>query len=715
MLDNGLTTELKFDDIYNSINVAELLPAVDLATIANKCIDEARDDLNSCSDWNANLKKILEIVNQTSTEKNTPWQNAANVKLPLITNAAIQFAARTYPEVLRNDRICNCTVIGKDPDGIKQLKAKKVDTYMNYQLLEKSDHWEIGFDKELHAVPIYGTVYKKVYYDIVTNDIRSELCKPDEIIVNDNIQKLTMARRITHVIPTHYNEIVERVRYGIYSDILDKLTKDDSSSKEKSYDKPRILHEQHRWLDLDNDGYEEPYIVTTEVESKQICRIYRCFDMDSVSLNGKGEIKRIEPKQYFIDYHFLPSPDGRFHSFGFGQLLLHLNEACNTIMNQLLDAGTLNNQQSGFLGRAFRTHKGDVKLRPGKWIPTESSADDLHKSIVPMPTKEPSTVLLQLLEMLLGQVKDLASVTDMMQGQEKPQNVKAGVSQDLIEQGLKVYNSILKRQFRGLKAELKAVFKLNAEFMSQEEYVMVEGDTQAVSAQDFDLSVIDIVPQADPTLSSMAMRVKQAGAVLQIAGELSSAGKKVALANYLDALNIPDSQVAQLLQPANDPPSPADQKLIAEANVLKLAPHKDAVTLALQQGDQEIRKAELAIEQTKAQALLVFNTAQAKKMEADALVDFATIENNQLNTKNEALLKALIASDNGETSLTAGKLKSFFSELGIDFDMGNNVGGTPNGSTDNSTGVPGMAPAPSDGMVPPAGQGNEGGLPGQPS
>lgn len=660
--------KLNFDTIYNSNNVAELLDDTELNAISRKVIDEFEDDSASREDWERQFKQILKIAKQTQEAKTFPWQGAANVKMPLITTASLQYAARSYPEVVKDGRVVQTALIGIDQTGEKETKAKRVTQHMNYQLLVESKDWEVSLDSLLHVLPIYGMVYKKVWYDPIRLRNVSELCLPDKIVVSNEVQSLDAARRITHVIPSCLNDVIEAIRHDLYLDVEEDLRNTgNNSSDTKDYDHPLELLEQHRYLDLDGDGYEEPYIVTVERTSEKVLRIVRCFDMDDVAFTLDGGIKRIKRTQYFIPFHFIPSPDGSYHSIGFGQLLLPLNETVNTLMNQLLDAGTLANMRGGFLGRAFRNRKGEIKMSPGKWIYADSGGEDLQKSIVPMPVAEPSQVLFQMMGVLLQQSKDLASVTDMLQGQQQAQNVPATTALSLIEQGLKVFNSLQKRLYRSLKDEFTALFRLNSKFLDPKIYFRINGSENEVLAQDYSVNALDIQPVADPTMSSEASRMAKAQAVLALMPSLPPGGALEAQKMYLNAIGVPQAQIDLLLPKPdpNAPPSPEILKLMAETKILELQPYADQVRLENEQKELALKEMEKQIRLMEMETNRIIAQANATRAEAESIAALAKVDNDKLLKSAELLVSALYSKQT-EQGLNKNHIRGLIDALGFD-------------------------------------------------
>src|SRR3990167_3031906 len=612
---------LDVKDLEQSKNIAELLDEALLERIGSDVLHGYQIDYDSRADWNDTIHSAMEIAKQTVDVKNTPWEGASNVKYPLITKSAIDFAARTFPEIIQNDRVVRIEIIGVDLQGEKQRKASRVAQFMSFQLLNEDSSWEEGMDKLLHILPILGTVFKKTYYDVLKKKPISELCHPEKIIVNYNVSSLEDARRITHILTVYKNDIIERIRAGLFLNIdLDELTGNDDNEDNfvGDDDAPIALLEQHCYLDLDEDGYKEPYIVVVHKASGKVLRIVNRFK--TIERTKDGKIKLIVPQHYFTDYHFLKSPDGGFYSLGLGSLLLPLNSAINTLINQTVDSGTLHNNQSGFVGRGLRLKTGEFKLKLGEWKVLDSaSGASLSQNIFPMPTREPSIVLFQMMELLIQAGKDLSSMTDTLQGNAPMQNVAASSILAMVEQGLKVFTSVQKRLFRSLKKEYQKIYELNKMYLSQSHYQTILDDPAADKNQDFEINSMDILPVADPNMSSATQRLAKAQAILSLPGLNPYEAQKY----YLEAIQLDQAMIDKLLPKPdpNAPPPPEVIKTLAEAEKLQA---ETRVVLADAQVNSEkhvIEVQKVQIQGLDAQTRAQESQARVQKMQGDAQVN----------------------------------------------------------------------------------------------
>ena len=524
---------------FAMINIADGLDEDTITKIASLVIEDYKTDEDSRDAWKRDNKDIMDLARLAIQKKTYAGEPVANVKYPLITNAAIQFAARAYPEIIKGTEVVKAKIVGADQEGQKAARGKRVADHMSYQLLNDMPDWEDGVDQLLFTLPVIGCAFKKTYRSGVENKNISEMVFPEDLVVHFKATSLEKASRVTHIIELTQNEIVERIRSGVYLDFdVEELGMAQSKESDQvDVDTPHRFLEQHRWYDLDKDGYQEPYIVTVHEETQKLVRISARYEINGIQENKKGEIVRIEPVHYFTRFLFMPSPDGSFYGMGFGTLLLSINSSTNTVINQLLDSGTINNRQSGFLGKGLQLGKGQsITLKAGEWKPIASTGDDLRKNIVPMTTKEPSNVLFQLLGLLIESGKELSGITEVLSGQSPGSNVPAETTLALIEQGLQVYSAIHKRVHRSLYLEFKKIRRLNVLYLTNEEYMSVIDDQTGNKNQDYNSSDHDIIPVSDPNATTNMQRIMKAKALLEMRG--SGLDDNEIVKRYLEALQI---------------------------------------------------------------------------------------------------------------------------------------------------------------------------------
>jgi chaperonin GroES len=542
-------------------NIADQFDADFIGKLGLKVVQEMDRDLGTMDEWIELTNKAMEIAKQVLTAKSFPWPDAANVKYPLITGAAIQFAARAYAEIIKGNDVVKGQVVGADPTGEKGKRSKRVSRHMSYQLLHQMTEWEPQTDQMLHMIPVVGTCFKKSYFCPLKGRNVSELVKagPGGLIFdNKNTKDLETTRRVTHEFPLYGNDIKERITAELYLKDLDlsKLIPADADGEEQP---PHSILEQHRWEDFDGDGYEEPYIVTVHKDTSTVLRVVPRYDADSVKVDEDGKVVRIEPTTYFTKYGFFPDPAGGFLDLGFGQILYPINESINTTLNQLLDAGTLANTQGGFVARGFRIKAGTFSIAPGEWKQIDVPPGEMKNSFLPLPAKEPSGVLFQLLGFLVEAGQRLANQTEVLQG-EGQANTPATTTLALIEQGLKVYNSIYKRFYRSMKEELKKLARLNKIYLEDVEYFNVLDEETAVARTDYEDANVDVLPVADPAASTEVQRMARAQALMQILGD-PLANKPYILKKYVDAIGEDPKQAILAAEAVQQPPDPKMEAL----------------------------------------------------------------------------------------------------------------------------------------------------------
>ena len=526
------------DDILWENNIADKLCEEDLSYLGRQLVKDFEADLLSRSSWERRTQASLELALQVSKSKNFPWPNASNIKFPLITIAALQYHARSYPILVDSDLPVKCRTIGDDEHGLRASRADRVERHMSYQILEEDEDWEAEMDKVLITQPIIGCAFKKSYFDVFKNRNISENVLAKDLVVNYWSKSLESAPRITHVIQMSKNEIYERVVAGLWHDVSDGRRQDSTAtslttSLQQSQDRaqgltppelsdsstPIEILEQHCYIDFDGDGYAEPYIAYIRRDSKKIARIVARYNSDGVirSKTDVTKIQSITAEQYFTKYPFIPSPDGGFYDLGFGVLLGPLNESINTIINQLVDAGTMANTAGGFFSRGVKLRGGNTSFNPLEWKHVDSTGDDLRKGIVPLPVREPSQVLFTLMQLLINYGERIGGSVDILTGQNPGQNTPAETTRTMAEQGMKIFNGIYKRTYRSLKMEFRKLYRLNQINVTKNTKYISNSTAGAgtILKDDYSGPVTDVMPTADPSITSDQQRITQASALVQ--------------------------------------------------------------------------------------------------------------------------------------------------------------------------------------------------------
>ena len=572
-----------------SDNLAALMTAEKLSEIGSTAKREYELDKQSRGEFESRYKRAMDLALQTIEAKTFPWPDAANVKFPLLTTAAIQFAARAYPAIVDGKAVVKVKVIGDDPDGAKRDKADRISRHMSYQLIDEMEEWEEDTDRLLHVLPIAGCAFRKTWFDPVKNRNCSEMIPADRLIVDKMAKSIESAPRVTQEFELYPHEVKERIRGGAYIEIELGVSSKGSDDKDAAH----LFLEQHRWLDLDEDEFPEPYIVTLHHDTGKVVRIIRRFDPEDVVFNEAQEVVRFTPTQYFTKYGFIPAPDGSFYDLGFGTLLEPINEAVNSTINQMLDAGALANAGGGLIGAGVKMKSGVIQQRPGEWKKVDAVGGALRDGVFPWPSEGPSPVLFQLLGLLIEAGREVASIKDVLMGDTQGKVQTATTTMALIEQGMKVYTSLYKRIHRALKKEFKKLFRLNRLYLQDQQYFTVMDSPEAVARQDYDEKGYDVCPVSDPTVVTDMQRLAKAEFLMQFVADPLFDGMAIRK-RMLEAAQIDGIDDLMAKQPPQNP------------EVIKMA------------HEAEARTAEVAIQRMQAEAEVVLKYAQALKALADA-------------------------------------------------------------------------------------------------
>jgi len=635
--------------MLESVNIAESLDEQQLKDIGRDAEKGFVLDHQSRLDWEKNIDEWTKLAKQTIEPKSYPWPKASNIKYPLLSTAAMQFAARAYPSLVPSSgKIVNAKPIGKDPDGAKSRIAEAVSIYMSVQLLEEMDGWEEEMDKLLIMLPIVGTMFKKTYWDPLKEANCSHIVMPKNLVVNYWARSLKDAERISEILEVSPRKVKERQQSGLWLDIdfgKANMPEDRINAPVVDETTPHTFIEQHTFLDLDDDGYKEPYIVTFHKDTKKVVRIVARFDETTIKLDAEGSIRKIDPIQYYTKFGFIPNPDGGFYDIGFGVLLGPLNHSVNTLINQLLDAGHLATLQAGFLGKGLRIKMGDTKFMPGEWKAVNSTGDDLKKQIVPLPTKEPSSVLFQLMGSLITSGKELASVAEIFTGKMPGQNTPATTTMATVEQGMKVFTAVYKRLYRALTEEFIKLARLNALYLNPQTYVDTVG--MDVGPDDFKQVMHKIYPAADPTAVSQTEKLLKAQGLMELLPTGILDPVKV-VQRVLDAQEQPNWQELlnpQVAQTGEMPPPPPDPKMMEMEMKGQLEQQKIQMQGSAQQFKMELEARDKEVQLAMKQQEHAQNMQHAKDM---ANIKAAEAVHNQRvfsATEQAAFLQKLMHTD----------------------------------------------------------------------
>ena len=639
-------------DMIDAPNLCDRFDKDDLTKIGTLVYEGYNRDEFSRTRWKKRNSAGINLALQVAKDKNFPWPGCSNVVFPLVTIAALQFSAVSYGNIIQGTDIVRYRTIGDDPTGLATERAERIGRHMSWQVLEEDQAWEEQHDRLLLNLCIVGCNFIKTYYSPSQGHNVSDLVMAQDLVLDYYSKSVESAARKTHIVPLYRNEVYERCMAETFIDVRDKdwfnsfptvETPDADSDNRQGInpplqsdeDTPFTTLEQHRNLDLDGDGYAEPYIVTIEKGSKEVLRIVARFDDEvAVDRNIHKKIISIKPSEYFTKYSFIPSPDGGIYDIGFGSLLGPLNEAVNTGINQLLDSGTMQNSSGGFLGRGAKIRGGVYTMAPWEWKRVDSTGDDLRKSLVPFPERQPSNVMFQLLGLLINYTDRIAGTVDQMVGENPGQNTPAETSRNTMEQGMKVYNMIFKRVWRSMKEEFKKLHKLNAMYIG---YRKTYGEGSSfILNEDYKSNPDLVVPVADPNVTSKGAKINKATALRTAAMQVPGYDIPAVEKNFLRALEI--DGIDKFYPGADKVPPLPNPKMAVEQ--LKM----EGVKMKFEH-EKQLFVMELMANRKKAMA-------EVSKLEAEAAAAIAGIDTDRAGVKIAALDAAIGAWKAHQDNLT---------------------------------------------------------------
>lgn len=634
-------------------NIADMFDKDTLMEVGSNVADGYQADLDSMDEWNSFVEAGLKLVKQEKEAKSTPWEGASNFKSPTLMQAALKFSDRASTELLRQDDVVKTAVIGQDIDGNKAKQANRVAEYSNYQLNIEMDEWREEHEKLLYKMPYDGCVFKKTFFDSRLGRPVSNVITYPNFVVNNDADSITRLRRFSETIELSKNEVLERQAQGIWLDVdisFGASSDEDETKSQADADKFTTFIEQQGYFDLDGDGYEEPYTFVVQLNTKTVVRIIPRFEPENVLVKdeanqraaklsdlliesglvegGEREIVRIKAINNITKYGFLRDPEGGFLDIGYSYILGALTAAINATTNQLVDAGTLANRQGGWLAKGFRRKMGDSAFKPGQWKQTGIAAIDLKNGIVPLPVREPSGTLFSLMQLMMSSSQELSASADLSKALGA--NAPATTTLALVQEQQQSAGAIILRIYRAMSQEFKKLFVLNSKFLDPVEYQEVLDDPEANFEADFDIRKMNIVPVANPEISSKIQRIQQAQAELSQVELVAAAGGniRVIIKRFYEAIG---SQNVDEIFPEENPQQELQRLLSENPDLAQLisgeAERMDL--LAAAQADALEREEERA--DLKATTEADKTHADTKKTEADTILTLEKAETESLN------------------------------------------------------------------------------------
>lgn len=545
-------------------NLAEGMDDTERNRLVNLVIEQVDADLASRAPWEERVDQAMQLLGiQNRPLDDLPFVGASAVTYPLIGEACVQFQARAIEEVFPSDGPCKTKIVGKRTRE-REEQADRVNGHMNYQMMEEDRAYFWHVDQMLFLLPVFGSAFKKTYFDAPQDMVVSRLVPPGDFIVPYLATDLYTSPRYTHRMVKVRAQMERLIESGYYRDVelfkTDSLMHTDAGSSKDMLDvaddRTPVVHEdddsftlyemhcdlsltedQLRYLGVsddpscDIDGYPLPYVVTVEKETRQLMSVRR---------NWKEGDERYKRRQWFTHYKYLPGLG--FYGFGLLHLIGSLSESATGALRALLDGAAFANMQGGFVSDDAQIPEGQNHIEPGVYKRVKMSAEELARSFYSPNFKEPSPALQNLFGLLVDAGRRFSSTTEEMTG-EASNTGPVGTTIALIEQGSKVFSGVHRRLHVAQAEELALRAELNGEFLPEEYPYEVEGESRYIMRADYDARV-DVVPVSDPNIFSSAQRIAQGQAILELAerfpGEIDLTE---AVKRFLKAIKVPDYEM----------------------------------------------------------------------------------------------------------------------------------------------------------------------------
>ena len=552
-------------------NLADLLPEDILGAMGSNLYESYENYKNSRKDWEQSYSKGLDLLGFKYENRTQPFQNASGVTHPVLGEAVTQFQAQAYKELLPANGPVHTQTMGA-PTRQKEDQSNRVKDFMNYQLMNVMKEYEPEFDQMLFYLPLSGSAFKKVYYDELLGRAVSKFVPSDDLIVPYTATSIEDAEAVVHRLKMSENDLRKKQVSGFYRDI--EITpgyaqETDVEKKERELEGVQKTREEEVFTilefhtNLDLDGFEDkdqagdmtgiklPYIVTLDAGSREVLSIRRNYQPNDPLK------KKIE---YFVHFKFLPGLG--FYGFGLIHMIGGLSRTATNALRQLIDAGTFSNMPAGFKQRGIRVRDEANSIQPGEFRDVDTPGGNIRDAFMPLPFKEPSQTLLQLMGIVVQAGQRFAAIADMQVG-DGNQQAAVGTTIALLERGSRVMSAIHKRMYVAMKQEFELLASVFKTYLPQEYPYDVVGGQRNVKATDFD-DKIDIIPVADPNIFSQSQRISLAQTELQLA--MSNPQMHNLYEAYKDMYNaIGVKNIDQILPPPQQPMpmDPAAENIMA--------------------------------------------------------------------------------------------------------------------------------------------------------
>jgi chaperonin GroES len=543
-------------------NLAEDMDEEELEDIAAKVIDNFEADKDSRSDWESMFERGFDLLGLKLEEASEPFEGACTAVHPILIESAVKFQSKAIQELFPPAGPVKSQIVG-DVTEEKQDQANRVKAFMNYQVTDQIAEYFDEFERMLFHLPLIGSAFKKTYFDQGLNRPVSEFVPIDQFYISYYATDLRRADRYTHVIYRSPVEMQRDIAAGMYADVdlpdasmpeqtamAQKMDTILGLSPSSQHDPQYVLLEQHCYLDLpkqfhgEDDGLSLPYIVTIEHKSRKVISIRRNYDIKD---------KRREKKIFFTHYRFVPGFG--FYGLGLIHFLGNLTMTATAAMRGLVDAGQFANLPGGFKAKGLRMVGDNDPIAPGEWKEVEAVGNDLSKMIIPLPYKEPSQTLFQMLGFVSNAAQKFADSTEQVVSDAASYG-PVGTTMALLEASSKFFSAIHKRIHKSQKDEFKILGRINYEYLPDESLVDIPENTLKIYKSDFD-GRIDIIPVSDPNIPSNAHRMMMAQMALQLAQQSPPGMFDMEELNrsILQSANVPD---LDKIMPRKPQPVPLD-------------------------------------------------------------------------------------------------------------------------------------------------------------
>tara|TARA_R110000787_G_scaffold43100_1_gene105720 strand:- start:1849 stop:4455 length:2607 start_codon:yes stop_codon:yes gene_type:complete len=573
--------EIDFDPMSDSMgigeesfdsNLAEHIEDSELRTLANDCISMFDSDKSSRSSWETTYKEGLDQLGLEIEDRTTPWAGACGVFHPMLSEAVVRFQAQTIQEIMPAKGPVKTHVWGVVTDD-REKQARRVQEYMNYQLIEVMTEYRSETEKLLFSLPLAGSAFRKIYFDPSLGRPTSMFVPAEDFVVSYNESELEHAERYTHVMNRSTNQVRKLQVSGFYRDIeltASHIEENPITTKfneiggvKPSWDsnERHQLLEMHCDVDIpgfeDPDGVALPYVITIDKSSSTILSIYRNWSEDDPN--------RIK-KQHFVHYGYVPGIG--FYNLGLIHMIGGLAKSATSLLRQLVDAGTLSNLPGGLKTRGLRIKGDDTPIMPGEFRDVDVPGGVIRDNITFLPYKEPSSVLYQLLGNIVEEGRRFASMADLKVA-DMNQEAPVGTTLAIMERAMKVQSAIQARIHASLKQEYKILAGVIRDYTSPD-YPYETEEGEGIKLEDFD-DRIDVVPVSDPNASTMAQRIMQYQAAMQLAQQSPGLYDMPLLhREMMELIGIPN---VDKIVPKPDEASPTDP-VSENENILMLKPVK---------------------------------------------------------------------------------------------------------------------------------------------